>query len=162
MRYVLFTLSALFIFSSCTKTEDIVTREDTLRGSKWRLFSYNIRSIIPTAQIDTVSREDTVRGCREDDFLEFKENFNGLYYTGKNKCNSTEQDVSEFYWDLKEAGTRLDLYNVGGVFQTDAVNSEVLELTDDKMKLKYMQTVQNANNPGVVDTFIVTSSLIKI
>ncbi len=163
MRYFILGLSAVMLFAlSCTKVTSPVTQQQMLRTGKWKISSatFSNRNIgLKTVVNDTF----LTNGCVADNYLVFGAGNAGVVNTGNNKCNASEPNTQNFYWDLINNGNTLDIYNATLAFETPSVIGTVSNFSQSgfTMKYYYWASVPDPNDikHNINDTIDVTVNM---
>lgn len=168
MKYLLPVLTLLLItIIACEKVEVPQSKEQLIRGSKWRLEldsngkgilkEFTRYPVIDTSKKpidtlytpvtiemkdaimqDTIFNVHVVPWCKLDDFLEFREGINGALNTGGEKCPQGETTEIPIKWGFLDNYSRMYIYDAGEMFLgNDDLVGEVLEISDSKIKLRY-------------------------
>jgi hypothetical protein len=159
---LLFLLLAVVVAASCKKTEDTVSPQDTLRSGKWIMTNVKVKYRLPSQNDTTIDQMKNVPSCMADDYLVFRSNMDGAIDPGSLKCSNSDPSETPFTWEMKNAGQNLYIYNAAQFFGTQAVNSEVVKLSDEYLSIRYnvynLDTFTTSPTFGHVDTFQFTST----
>lgn len=141
MKYCLLILSALLVISSCTKTEEPVTRQDILRAERWALDTGFVQKKWKMDG-DGVPADINIKesypepGCRADDYLVFREGSEGAHVPGEVTCSINETAEIEFKWGVFDNDSKIYIYDAKEYFGTD-VNARFVEFYDDKFAIEF-------------------------
>jgi hypothetical protein len=117
MKYFLLSLSAIIFFTACQKTpKDTVSKENTLRSSKWKISSGTLTVKLPSGKDTSLSYLGLLPSCNQDDYLVFDSIYSGAVYGGSVKCSPSEPDYVRFTWQLLNNATVLSINNAVGLF----------------------------------------------
>ncbi len=124
MKQIIFAVSVLLAFASCTKSSTSTIQNDAIfRSGKWRMKSYTYRYEYTPGRdtvIDVFTKRDT---CYSDDYLTFDSSYSGAQHTGVLKC-AGELDQIPFKWQLKDNQKTLILNDAHFTFgNTSLTNS---------------------------------------
>lgn len=160
---LLFLLLAVVIVSSCKKTEDPVSPQDTLRSGNWIMTNIKVTYRLPSKKDTTVDGfKNGYPSCLVDDYLVFKDNRNGAINSGTQKCANSDATEAPFTWEVKNAGQNLYIYNAMQYFATDAVNADIVKLSDQYLSIRYnVYNIDTVTTTYRVDTFQYTSTFRK-
>ncbi len=166
MRYSLLILSVLLVVSCTKKGEETKSRQEILRESKWSLdtgFRHMIwikdGTEVPVDVNQVVPITKDV--CRLDDFLAFREGYEGAHLTGELPCSINETSEVQFTWGLTDNSAKMYIYDAHEYFRQD-VNADILEFYNDRFTIRYYELkdkqISNGagNNVWVQDTTIYT------
>jgi|GEM_PF-1683196 len=143
MRYCVLILSAFLVLSSCTKVEELVSKQEQLRAEKWSLDAQYVHkkwkkdgASVP-ATIDEETKVD-IAECAKDDLLVFREGYEGAHIPGENTCSINETAEIGFRWGLTDNDTRMFIYDANEFFKVD-VNAEIIEFYADKFAIRFSE-----------------------
>lgn len=138
MKYCLLLFAGLLIISSCTKTEEPQSKEDILRDGKWYMSQIWKKKRVDTTYItDTVKLENYPK-CREDDYLDFGDNNNGILFSGEQKCSNSLDEVN-FRWGISDNDTKMYIYNAGPMFEGyNDLSGKLKDFTSNSFKVEYL------------------------
>lgn len=135
MRYSLLAIVALLFFAACDKVEVPASDQEMLRNGKWQLkvkatkqFNYSTQ----TYQIDTLIKSE----CEEDDYIVFRENFDGAHIPGEMLCTASETIEMPFRWGLTDNDTKMFIYDGASFFGTD-VNADFVNFNGSEFTLMF-------------------------
>jgi hypothetical protein len=138
------------LFPGCKKSESDSPTMQKLKAGKWKV-SASTRTWKNMGVDTTIDYYSQWRACEQDDLLLFYDNGNGSHDENTNKCPEDNQS-DPLKWDLQDNDTKLHIV-IGGKSSV----SDILELSDTLLKLRY---VENDAKLGSV-TYVETETNIK-
>lgn len=190
MKRIFGIFSAVFLLTACEKVETPLSMEEQLREGKWRLdlssttgilkqippsleepqrvdtlftvVEYdNDGNLIADAHLnDTLYLRHSIPECKADDYLVFRTHGRGALVTGEAKCGGETEEV-EIQYGTRHNDTYMYIYYAGDMFLGyDDLEAEVLEYTEDRLKLKY-RIIRNASTIPLKDTVYYTATLLR-
>lgn len=149
MRYLLLACAAAVIISSCNKeqTKDVPkTRTQMLYGSnttsgaeaqpsKWKTKEFRVY-VKKDDGTDTLY-SDLYTDCKEDDQIQFFENFTGLHLTSDNKCSTNENDQYHFRWELSDNENKMNFYDCDRLFDYRTFIVKIKDFSESSFTLEY-------------------------
>lgn len=135
MRYSLLVIITLLFFTACDKVEVPASNQEMLRNGKWRLKLSYVEYYV---QADMAYKLDTVfkQKCQEDDYIIFRENFDGAHIPGEEICDASETVEMPFRWGLTDNDTKMFIYDGASFFGTD-VNADFMDFSGSEFTLKF-------------------------
>lgn len=158
MKYSLLVIIALLFFTACDKVEVPKSDQQTLRDGKWRLKLSYVEYYVKANeayQLDTVFKQK----CEEDDYIIFRENFDGAHIPGEELCDASETIEMPFRWGLKDNETKMFIYDGESFFGSD-VNADFVDFTGSEFTLKY-NTYTTIDSIPRIDTVMHTMVFTK-
>lgn len=138
--FLLLLLAIALIWTSCSKVDDIVSREDLLRNGNWRQTAGTTTYKMFPSNKDTVYNywKDAPE-CYKDNYLTFKANFDGEINYGSKVCDQSEPVAKTFFWELRERDSTLEINNVGAAFYgaSDPVHAKIITLSENVLAISY-------------------------
>lgn len=162
MRYLLVIAIVLIGFASCNKkSEPTVTREDELRGGKWKMIAGTQRWD-PAIGADTIVHYyDSLKVCAKDDYLVFKEGIEGTQNSGQ-KCDESTPDEVDFRWYLENNGKIINFYNAYATFlHAEAVSAPFVSYSPSQFTIRYQEFPKNPTASTLNDTVTYTYTFQK-
>ncbi len=153
MRYFFLIVITLFVFSACDKVEVPASKQESLRAGRWKLDTTFTKKYNPAEAMykyEGVTKQE----CQVDDYLLFRENFDGVHIPGENRCDASETAEMPFRWGLTDNDTKMYIYDGKSFFSQD-INADVVEMTDGEFTITYNQYTTVTNDPRV-DTVMYT------
>lgn len=136
------------VFMACKKSDNSSPVAKKLQAGKWQISASTV-TINYKGKDTTMDLYSGWRPCEQDDLIYFESGGKGGQNENTNKCPEDNQS-GQFSWELQNNDTRLKI-TITGVFQStnsNTITSEILEITDTHLKLKYMDTVNST--PGII------------
>jgi hypothetical protein len=150
MKYFLLLISSVVLLASCDKQTVTVpeNRTDQLRGSnttmgaegnttKWKVVDGKILYKTELG-VDTVL-DGFITDCRKDDYFLFFQDFQGMRYTGDNKCYTNEGNEYGFRYEFLNNENTLALYDIDPLLGEGLrnVNGKIGEFSGSKFDFSY-------------------------
>ncbi len=163
MKQILCALLVIVIAVSCKKADEPRTGQDILRSGKWRQSGgiVKVKGFHLDTTINYLNDAAFVPDCRKDDYLVFKDNFDGAVNSGGQKCTQDEGDETAFTWELINGGANLNIYSSPDVFFTSNVSGQVVNLTDNLLAIRYVVYMESQLDNTKTDTFTFSNSYTK-
>lgn len=153
---------ALLLIVSCKKVETPMSREDELRAGKWKM---SVSTLKQNPYLGTVTTTDLLAalpGCKKDDYLVFKENYEASQNSSSSKCSSADPDEIMFRWELFDNGKTIHIWNATQTFFGLATyKTEFVNYSTDRFTLRRVVYQASPFDPAKFDTLAYTQTFVK-
>lgn len=130
LKLLPFLFLVLFTANSCKKKNDQKSKTQLITERDWRMSELREKTSPATTWDNLLAG---ARACDLDDRYVFKINNSYENNEGPTKCNSSDPQVIDTgTWALIDSETK---------FSLDGENFTILELTNDKLSLQYIETI---------------------
>jgi hypothetical protein len=136
MKQILFCVSLVLAFASCTKTSSTPENTDYLRGNKWKMTAYSVKFQYYPGVDSVYDIYKKFDSCRYDDYITFQENFKGAQYMSTKKC-SGDLDSLLFDWELRDNQTVLMMNNAPYTTGKEYVEAKISKISKSTLTITY-------------------------
>ena len=166
LKYLSLIACALIIFSACKKADTPASRQDELRNGKWRNSGGTVR-------LDWYGFNDTTHTynkylgligdtCKADDYLVFRENFDGEQYGNTMKCSNADPEFVQFRWQLFEDDKGIYFLNANETFlKRSTIKADFVNYTEGRFTMRYVRYDTSLVDNNYLDTTTFTQTFIK-
>ncbi len=157
-----------FIISApaCKKATTTVSRQEEMRGGKWKVVSGNVR-YDPFVGIDTTITyqkylDTTGQGCKADDYLVFLDNYDGEQNSAANKCSAADPDVVPFRWQLYDDDKGIYFLNANETFfAEETVKADFINYNVGRFTIRHARYFKSFADTTRFDTVTFTQTFSK-
>lgn len=167
LKYLSVATGMMLLFAaSCKKADNDLSRQEEMRGGKWKISAGTVR-LDPYVGLDTVYLyKDYLaligQSCKEDDYLEFQANYDGLQYSGSTKCSTFEPDNVSFRWQLFDDDNGIYFLNANETFFAQTtVKAPFVTYGVGRFTIRYARYLQSSFDNTKFDTLTYTQTFSK-
>lgn len=166
LKYLSVIACALFMFAACKKADTPASRQEELRGGKWRMSGGNVRFDFYNVKDTTISYNvylgligDT---CKADDYLVFLENYDGQQYSNVMPCSFSDPEFVQFRWQLFDDDKGIYFLNANETFlRKSTIKADFVNYSIGRFTIKYAFYDTSFVDKTKWDTTTFTQTFIK-
>lgn len=167
LKYISLVAGALLLVtSSCQKAETALSREEEMRGGKWRISGGTVE-VDPFVGKDTTYTYNNYLGvikdtCKVDDYLVFLTNYDGEQYPNTFACSAADPDKVQFRWQLFDNDKGIYFLNATETFfREPTVKADFASYAVGRFTIRYTRYDTSLNNNTKFDTTVFTQTFTK-
>jgi len=137
----IFLLSALlFVFVSCSKSDEGPTRSEILREGTWKINSYKIKYYSRSLDKDSIFQIlDTYPDCKKGDRLRFDDSYFGSILNGDTKCSPEEPEEIQFEWEFTNNQNGLRFHHAEYAIGRPDLSVNILRMQENLVNLSFQE-----------------------
>jgi hypothetical protein len=161
-RFSLCMLSMLVFFAACTKTTTPLSREEEIRGGRWKVLNGTVR-LDPNVGKDTVySFGNYTTPCKRDDYFVFLENYNAEQRPGDTACSPADAESIPFRWQLFDDDKGIYFLNATETFFGEStVKANFVNYYKGRFTIRYVKYLIDPVDITKADTLTFTTTYTK-